>query len=190
MKLLNKDVTLFQRISFLKGVLGLAFILVVIGTGLFLYNPFEKARLARDQQRIRDLDNLKIAIDTYLKNNHQEKIEMCAGCRLEKTVFATGEVGFEGSFVPKVSAGSAVNITGWIPIDFSLNAKIGETPIKKLALDAVNMAPYVYTYTPGKAGSYKLSAALESAQNDGLEKDDGGIRDDRYEVGTNLTLPP
>lgn len=190
MKVLNIDIILFQRVNLLKGVLGLVLVLVVIAVSIFLYNPYEKARLSRDRQRIQDLKNLEKALDTYLKNNRKEKVEMCVGCRLEKTVFTSGEVSFEGSFVVKSSVSSAVNITGWIPVDFSLNAKINQPPIKSLPLDPVNTAPYVFTYSPGKSGSYKLSAALESIQNDSLERDDGGTIEDRYEVGTNLNLPP
>ena len=176
--------------SVLKAIIGLVVVLAVSAAGLFLYNPSEKARLSRDQQRIQDLQSLTKAIDKYLINNQKEKIEICDGCSLEKTVFSSSEISFEGSFVVKSSVSSVVNITGWIPIDFSLNAKIGETPIVKLPLDPVNIEPYVFTYSPGKSGSYKLSAALESTQNDNLEANDGGKDENRYEVGTNLSLPP
>jgi hypothetical protein len=164
--------------------------LFVLAAGLFFYNPSERARLSRDQQRIQDLQSLTKALDGYLKNNLKEKVYMCDGCTLEKTVFASGAISFESSVTIKDSDSSAVNITGWIPIDFSLNAKTGETPILKLPVDPVNVAPYVFTYSPGKNGFYKLSAALESATNDSLEMDDGGTVEDRYEVGTNLNLPP
>ncbi len=190
MKVKERYINIFQRVSLLKAIVGLVAVLVVSAAGLFLYNPPEKARLSRDQQRIQDLQDLTKAIDRYIKNNQKEKIEMCDRCGLEKTVFSSGEISFEGSFIVKSSVSSVVNITGWIPIDFSLNARLGETPTMKLPLDPVNVEPYVFTYSPGKNAAYKLSAALESIENDNLEAEDGGKDENRYEVGTNLNLPP
>lgn len=179
-----------RNISLARGTLGIFVILILISIFLYLYNPYERARLARDQQRIEDLQSLKQALDSYLKNNYKAEPEMCDGCALGKSVFAAGPINLDTSFTLKIATSSAVNITGWLPLDFSLNAKIGETPIKVLPLDPLGIDPYVYTYTPGKNGSYKLSAALESGQNDGLEREDGGTNEDRYEIGADLTLLP
>ncbi len=165
-------------------------LLILIGAFLYFYQPFEKARLSRDQKRIEELTKLKEAIDTYLKNNPGKEGAMCDRCEVGKTIFAAAPISSDGSFYIKNVVSTAVNITGWVPIDFSLNAKIGETPIKVLPVDPTNVHPYVFTYTPGKNASYKLTAALESTQNDSLEKDDGGINENRYEVGSDLSLPP
>lgn len=179
-----------RRVSLLQVIIGVIIILVITAVSLYVYKPFEKAKLSRDQKRIQDLDRLNAAVEAYLKNNSKTGPTMCDGCQIGEAVFATGLIDLDRSFTLKVATSSAVNITGWVPVDFSLNSKIGKTPIKKLPMDPINTDPYVYTYTPGKKGAYKLTAALESLQNDVLESDDGGTDESRYEVGTDLTLPP
>ena len=165
-------------------------VLILVGGLLYWYNPYEKARIARDETRIRQLQKLDKAIAVYLENNNKTKATTCDGCHLGKDIFSTGAIELDSSLQVKVSTSAAVNITGWVPIDFSLNAKIGGTPIKILPQDPLNEPPYVYTFTPGKSGTYKLSAALESTQNDEIEKNDAGINDTRYELGNDLQLPP
>ena len=190
MKILNKNVTGHSRFGLVKGIAGMLVILLTVLGLLYWYNPYEKGRLARDDVRIRELKRLDGAIKTYLENNDKSKAETCDSCTIGKDIFATGSVDLEESLKVVSSTSSAVNITGWVPVDFSLNARIGETPIKVLPIDPSNIPPYVYTYTPGKNGTYKLSAALESTQNDSMEKDDLGINDGRYELGNDLQLPP
>ena len=178
-----------MRVTLIQGAIGLSIVLSLLGFLLYLYNPSEKARQKRDNQRIADLEILKKSIDIYLANNGNESASMCDGCKLDNDVFASQPVTLKSTISTKVVNSSAVNITGWIPIDFSLNAKINETPLSQLPQDPVNLVPYVYTYSPGKNGVYKLTAVLESAQNDNLEADDGGTDDARYEIGTGLSLP-
>ena len=179
-----------KRVYVRQLLVGIFLIFIILGAVLYFYNPQEKARQKRDEQRIADLEYLKKSIDIYLTNNGNESADMCDGCKLDSDIFASQSVTLKGTSSTKVISSSAVNITGWIPIDFSLNAKINETPLSQLPQDPVNLDPYVYTYTPGKNGGYKLTVALESAQNDTLEVDDGGTDDTRYEVGTGLNLPP
>jgi len=189
MLILNRQVNLARPTS-KQGFSAVFIILLLIGIGLYFYDPYEKARLARDKKRVENIQNLKKAIEAYLQNNKLQEISMCDGCSLGKDVFAMSSINLGQSVSARVVGSSAVNITGWIPIDFSLNAKIGQTPIKTLLADPLNLDPYVYTYTPGPSRTYKLSAALESSQNDSLESNDGGVNDNRYEVGTDLKLPP
>ena len=179
-----------MRVTLIQGAIGLFIVLSLLGFLLYLYNPSEKARQKRDDQRIADLESLKKSIDIYLANNGDESADMCDGCKLDSDIFASQPITLKSTISSIVINSSAVNITGWVPIDFSLNAKINETLVSQLPQDPVNLDPYVYTYSSGKNGVYKLTAALESAQNDTLEADDGGTDDTRYEVGTGLNLPP
>lgn len=177
-----------MRVTLIQGVIGLFLIAIFFGGSLYLYNPNEKARQVRDKQRIEALETIKNSIDKYLENNGNESAAMCDSCKLESDIFAAQAITLKSTNSAKVIDSIAVNITGWVPIDFSLNASIDETPIHTLQLDPVNSDPYVYTYSPGKNGVYKLTAALESAQNDNLETEDGGIDDTRYEIGTDFNL--
>ena len=179
-----------MRVTLIQGAIGLFLIVSFLGTSIYLYNPNEKARQVRDKQRIEALETIKKSIDKYLANNDNESAAMCDGGKLDSVIFAAQSITLKSTNSAKVIDSIAVNITGWVPIDFSFNSSIGETPINTLPLDPVNSEPYVYTYSPGKNGVYKLTAALESAQNDNLETDDGGIDDARYEIGTGLSLPP
>ena len=190
MKILDKNVTLHTRFSLVKSIIVVLVIFIVFAGIVYWYNPYEKARLSRDETRVQQLQELDRAIKVYLENNDKTKAETCDGCKLGKDIFATGPLALQGSLKVNVNTSLAVNITGWIPLDFSLNAKIGETPVKVLFLDPLNEPPYVYTYTPGKNGTYKLSTALESMQNDSIEIDDAGINDTRYELGNDLSLSP
>ena len=179
-----------KRVYVRQLVVGIFLLFIILGAVLYVYNPYERARQKRDNQRIADLESLKKSIDIYLANNGNESAGMCDGCKLDNGVFASQPITLKGTISAQVINSSAVNITGWIPIDFSLNAKINETPLSQLPQDPVNIDPYVYTYTPGKNGMYKLTAALESAQNDTLEADDGGTDSTRYEIGSGLSLVP
>ena len=179
-----------KRVYLRQLLVGFFLLFIILGAVLYVYNPNEKARQKRDNQRIADLEYLKKSIDIYLTNNGNESVSMCDGCKLDSDIFASQPIILKGTSSTKVINSNAVNITGWVPIDFSLNAKINETPLSQLPQDPLNIDPHVYTYTPGKNGGYKLTAALESTSNDDLEADDGGIDNTRYEIGTDLSLPP
>jgi hypothetical protein len=190
MKIFNRNVTLHSHFSLVKSLVVVLVIFIVFGGFLYWYDPYERARQSRDEIRIQKLQELDKAIQVYLENNDKTKAPTCYGCGLGKDIFSTAPLDLKDTLKVKDSTSQAVNITGWVPIDFSLNARIGETPIKILPLDPLNESPYVYTYTPGKNGTYKLSTALESGQNNGIEIDDAGINDTRYELGNDLQLSP
>ena len=98
-----------------------------------------------------------------------------------------------------VSAASAVNGTGWIPVDFSNIA--GGSPISNIPLDPINTiasvsnvssADLVYRY--GCAISpltFEIDAQLESIAytvTDDKRVSDGGNSTAYYETGTNLSI--
>src|SRR3989304_8603081 len=166
-----------------KFLLALAIVFVSVIVVLFLLNPSEKAKQARDQQRINDLQNLRKALDYFLTKNAKTSADteklLCTDCDLAKDVFSYRAIELNG-IKTKERHGRFVNGTGWIPIDFSANMKLGETPLKLLPVDPLekgrsvrktfpiislfftNNEDFVYTFTPSKNGKYKLTAKMES----------------------------
>src|SRR3989304_3684841 len=101
-------------------VLVVGFVLVSVAS--LLFNPTERSKQTRDQQRITDLENLRKALDYFLTKNAKtssdsEKI-LCVECDLTKDVFSYRKIEFSGEET-KERQGRFVNGTGWIPIDFS-----------------------------------------------------------------------
>jgi prepilin-type N-terminal cleavage/methylation domain-containing protein len=107
---------------------------------------------------------------------------------------------------PTTSAGRAVNTgavaTSWIPINLSLissGAPIGQWPADPAYSPGASAtgnsnAGHFYSYIPTSTNNgYKLAAKMESAlysasgTND-LESTDGGVDNNMYEQGTNLSL--
>ena len=128
-----------MRISPIQGLSLVILGLLMTGGIIYLYNPQEKARQKRDKQRIEALETIKKSIDKYLANNGNESAAMCDSCKLDSDVFTAQSITLKGTNSTIVIDSSAVNITGWAPIDFSLNAKINETPISELPLDPIIM---------------------------------------------------
>lgn len=183
-------------------------ILIMIVLGVFLiFNPLEKNREKRDQRRVSDLSELKKALDFYITKNAKSLSPLCQSCTVGSDVFVYREIKLSKGNV-KVIAQRYVNSHGWVPVDLSINAGLFHTPLKILPIDPLeetfsvrqklpvikDLFPkeeedFVYTYTPGENGKYKLTAKMESKR--GLEdaSSDGGSIVDRYELGE-LGLAP
>ncbi len=190
-----------------KVLIVLTLLIVVILGIFFLLNPLEKAREQRDKQRVSDLKELKKAIDFYITKNAKSLSPLCQGCNLNKDVFAYRSLKLsEGNLI--VVNQRYVNSHGWIPVDLSLSVDLFHTPLKLLPVDPLEETypvrqklpfinsffpkekeEFVYTYTPGENGSYKLTAKMESKT--GLEEasSDGGRLVDRYEIGELRLVP-
>lgn len=175
-------------LSWIGGILILAAFSLVVGGGLYLYNPIERGKESRDQKRVDELSQLSKALKLYLLNN-SGKPSLCDGCSLGKDFFAHSPLSIDGNSA-KVVGLTVANSTGWVPVDLSLNADIGKTPLYSLPIDPLDKAPYVFTFTPGLSGSFKLTAAFESKAFQKKAADDSGTLTDRYEVGTDLKLVP
>lgn len=192
----------------LKKVLIVLILLIILGVTLFfVFNPLEKMREARDTSRIDDLTALKKAIDKYIANNAKNIAAnsnlLCDSCSDLNLIYSFRKINL-GSSTTTEKQSLYVNGTGWVPLDLSLNSRIGQTPLQLLPLDPLEKGynirtrlpffskseDFVYTFTAGGSNKYKLTAKMESKK--GLEKaknDDGSI-DDRIEIGTDLTLKP
>lgn len=106
--------------------------------------------------------------------------------------FAARGATIPGDYV--VNALTAVNGTGWLPVDFTLTFG-GSAPVKVLPVDPTNSGDLIYRYVcnmvPTGTRGYEVDAKFESVKyKTTLDRDakDGGSNTDFYEVGNDLTL--
>lgn len=191
-----------------KVLLGVFLLLIIATIAIVALNPIEKAKEDRDQQRVADLTKLKKALDFYISKNAKSGSPLCNKCALGTDVFSYRKIEVE-TVVAKGVESQFVNATGWIPVDFSLNAGLGKTPLNLLPIDPLEASyptrqklplinsqfppekeAFVYTYTAGLEGKYKLTARMESKKGKDQAANDGGTLTDRLEIGNNLKLKP
>ena len=79
----------------------------------------------------------------------------------------------------------SVDGTGWVKVNLSAQTTVN---VPTLPIDPANTGNYKYTYK-GNASGYKLLTVLESTQQSPKMANDGGIDNNSYEVGTNLSIP-
>ena len=196
-------------------------ILAVLGAiVVFLLNPAETLRKARDSQRISDLSTIKTALGIYIASKNQPSLDGQSGGSInEKCIGGTGAdtMWITDSAVTDVSASStALTIattsvanlsltsgSGWLPVN--LNSLTGGSPISNMPVDPTNAAndvaniassSLIYRYACRKSPlGFEVNARLESgAFGPGGEDDratkDGGDNATLYEVGTDLTILP
>ena len=220
----------FTLLELLIVIAIIAILSVVI---ILVLNPAETLKKSRDTQRMSDLSTLKTAIAIYVTTIKSPDLDaavasLCLGdgntaaqisysAEVPNTTCAVNVA--EGSDVTSGSTfsttdscryvgstgASAVDGTGWVPVDFTVIT--GGSPIPNLPLDPVNTvvsssAPadgdLVYRYacqqvtTGGKPQHvFEIDAQLESDEytvTDDKRAKDGGDNDNYYEVGTNLRL--
>jgi hypothetical protein len=175
----------FSLLSVSLVLVGLVAVLTVV---IYLLNPLERQREARDKKRFDDMVILDKAVRFYLRNNADQP-KLCASCTLGKSVFAPRLISLSETET-LIADSDSVSGSGWVPIDFSLNAGLNKTPILVLPSDPKNMDPFVYTFSPGPSGHFKFTATFESKAYQGRLTEDLGTRTDRFEIGTDLSLPP
>ncbi len=168
----------------LPSLVGLVLVVAVVG---FLVNPFEKMRESRDQKRLEDLERLEKAIEFYLKNNAQDP-KLCDSCQ-SGSLFSHQPLSSLAKSTSVIQS-TGVGGSGWVPLDFSLNAGLNKTPLLSLPVDPINQDPYVYVFTVGEAGKFKLTSKFEAAKNAAIMAEDGGKHSDLYETGTDKSLAP
>ncbi len=173
--------------------------ILVISASLVLHSirPGETLKRGRDTQRISNVKNfeklmqlISISDSSFNPLNYLQP----------KTVYlslpdnSTSCASYQNELPPLPSGWSYrcspnpqnIDGTGWIPIPFNTNPSV---KISKLPLDPINKPPYYYSFIVDDG--YKFASNLESTSYKGpgkLSSKDGGIRDDIYEVGSQLTL--
>lgn len=193
----------------IKKLAVVALILFAVGAVfVVIYNPVERLKESRDRKRAADLEKLKKALDFYISKNAKTGASLCDNCQLGESIYSYRQIKFDTK-ITQVSHTQFVNGTGWIPVDFSLNINHGETPLTLLPIDPLEetypvrqklpilkdsftpeIEDFVYTFTPGEPGKYKLTAKMESKKGLAQAGDDGGNLESRLEVGSDLKLAP
>lgn len=155
-------------------------ILAILAVTVYLaINPIEILRRGRDTTRLTDLQNLKQAITVALAEGTGDKL-LCNGSDLP-----CSEKSNPASALKKASDG-----TGWVKVNVKNQQSVS---MATLPLDSTNDNTYHYTYcadTKSNTDVWEISTVLESDQQKGkmLNSSDGGNEDDKYEIGSDLTL--
>lgn len=191
-------------------------ILAVLGAiVVFLLNPAETLRKARDSQRISDLSTIKTALGIYIASKNSPLLDngtntSCVGgggtVKLWVSDSAVTDLTAPSGFAfatSSVASSSLTNGTGWLPVN--LDSLTGGSPISNMPVDPINAANDVsniassslmYRYACKKSPlGFEVNARLESgAFGPGGEDDratkDGGDNPTLYEVGTDLRILP
>ena len=166
-------------------------VLAVLSTAVVLVlNPAEILKQGRDSTRLSDLDTINRAIALYLSD--------VSTTTWVTTDYCTGVgTSLPGGGTCTSNAVTAVNGTGWIPVN--LTAISVGSPLSRLPLDPVNdsastacagtLTGCFYAYeADATMGNYKLYTNLESQKYATKESADGGTVADWYETGRTLSL--
>lgn len=136
---------------------------IITATVIFVINPVEIAKKARDAKRIGDVEGLSWVMEHYIADNGNPADT--------NQVLRTSTVSASASGKPANSNGS-----GWIPVNLT-----GYT--EKLPLDPINKGEFIYRYY--RLGNvYKIDARLE--YQSAMMTKDGGTDNCRYEVGSGV----
>lgn len=129
-------------------------ILAVLGAvTIFLLNPAETLKKARDSQRISDLSTIKTALGIYLTSKSSPQLDGTTGTKNDKCIDGGGtksiwmtdpnitDTQASGTVLTivkpsSVSAGALTDGTGWIPVN--LDSLTGGSPISTFPFDPVN----------------------------------------------------
>ncbi len=154
-------------------------ILAILGTVVvFVIQPAEKLREARDAQRISDLRSVREAMNLYLAGNSSSQTTLNAAdpprCQagnnefpvwrasisalgIEKDPFFNPPTSGGGGLLPSVTlpTPSANDGSGWVPVNF-LEVSIGR-PLSKLPLDPRNEIPSGGSVFSSLAGPFTVT---------------------------------
>ena len=122
-------------------LVAVAIISVLLSVGLVSYSSFQKN--ARDTQRRRDLDQIKIALEAYFQENLVYPVDSGGKIKCGATTFNWGE-----------------------------RLVCGATPIvymESLPKDPKSTSPYIYCYISSAPNSiFRLYASMENNKNENL----------------------
>ncbi|OGY64509.1 MAG: hypothetical protein A3I24_04030 [Candidatus Harrisonbacteria bacterium RIFCSPLOWO2_02_FULL_41_13b] len=171
-------------------------ILAVLATATVLVlNPAELFRQARDTKRINDLEALRSAVSLYLSTVSSPDMDAAGSCAANYWGSVAGAAeNFTGSPAQHANVATAIDGTGWLPIDFTQIP--GGSPLSSLPTDPLNpdTATQAYTYRcDNTAKTFELNANMESTRyaqggSDDVESTDGGDQVGIYEGGNDPGL--
>lgn len=172
-------------------------VLAILSTAVVLVlNPAEILRQGRDSTRLSDLSAINNAISLFLTDVSTTTWNITPFC-------TSGTAMPGGGPACTTNASTAVNGTGWVPVNFGA-ISVG-SPLSRLPIDPLNGAPAngaacsgvvsgcFYVYKPSSTavsgyGHYKLMANLESGKYIPKGATDGGTVSDWYEFGSDLSF--
>ncbi len=187
-------------------------ILAVLGAiTIFLLNPAETLKKARDSQRISDLSTIKTALGIYLTSISSPQLDGIIGTKNNLCIGGAGTITAWSSFPvtatttptsdysptftavsnTSVASSSLVDGAGWIPVN--LNNLTGGSPISNMPIDPINdNTELIYRYACRKSPlGFEADSALESTAftvDDDKRIKDGGNNSNRFEAGTDLKI--
>ena len=202
--------------TLLELLIVIAILAILAAVAIFVLNPAETLREARDTQRISDLATLKTALALYVtkttstvqfdgnsnnncKNGTEPRIFYSLPSDNPGALIT--DISFDGGTITTSTQATAANYTltngnGWIKTN--LSSLIGGSPISDMPIDptnsinalgAVTSTDLVYRFVCDKTDStFELNARLESASIGGKMSKDGGNFSNLYEAGTKLTI--
>lgn len=199
-----------QGFTLIEILITLSAIVTLIGLLIYFVKPMELFKRHRDFQRINDLKNLELAIDTYLLNSPQpdldgfyfstgyDEFQPAIYISLPRTLFmATSIVDETGKEWKIIQNASDTNFLrradglGWLPINFT---ELKYPPINYLPVDPLNNLNFFYSYAFSRSSQgFELNARFEAnIYNFGGSHDkastDGGSDNEIYEAGINKCL--
>lgn len=165
----EKGFTVVELLVVITIIIILAVVVVLI------LNPLEITRRKHDADRVADLGSLQLAITNSLSNaTDSAAMVLCNNA----TPPCSGNSNDPNPNVRKQDG------TGWVKVNLS-------TKNPMLPVDPINNAQYHYTYSTNNTSEvWEIDAVLESDQQKGRMKTDGGNNDSQFEVGSDLTILP
>jgi len=196
-----KGFTLIELLIVIGIIALLATVIVIV------LNPAQLLGQARDSQRISDLDTMRSALALYLataSGNPPITVGDSTKCYVSVTDTVTIGANCDGrhdvsrtTVYATATSARAIDGSGWVPVDFQQIS--GGTPFAILPLDPSNNITHFYSYAADdNEKTFEFNANMESERyqasvvgsSDDVESDseDGGNRNEIYELGTNLNL--
>lgn len=152
--------------TYVELIIVLAILLVLLTLISILIDPLSQVKKSRDEKRLADMTTLERAINEFVLNNKRYPDS-------EDTLRVS-------TSLPSGSLGLSNANLGWIYDDLS-------GYLEKQPLDPLNNAEFFYSYMHSSTG-YEINVRLEFFTDEMVN--DGGDRDDLYEIGNDLNLIP
>jgi len=154
---------------------------ILAGAVVVVLNPAELFKQSRDAQRLSDFDALRSSIALYLST--AQNPQFTATNRTQNTNC------YSISGTCNVVTSTAIDGTGWVPINFNDLTNVGiNPPLSALPTDPVNNASYHYAGGFTSSNTYELDTVLESTKYASKMSTDGGSSSTVYEVGNDPGL--
>lgn len=155
----------------------IAIIAILAAVVVLIINPLELTKRGRDAARLTDFANLQNAINVAV----QEATSSGTASILCTNGFNNGASSCKGD---SNTGTRLADGTGWVAVNLSSQKSVS---VPTLPIDPLNDITNHYTYC-SDGSSWHMASKLESDQQKGKMKSDGGKNDDLYEVGSNLGL--